>query len=179
MNSFYKKLFYFGKDYVADQYTNKVELHKVDYINDPQQKAKNLLEYNGKEISIKTTDLGLFQRREWAVQDDYRYKIQVLPLNYDYIHSYNTEQLNNMDRMELTNANFELTPAIVKSFCDDYIINTDYIDIQLKQDVLDRIEVKMGPLTTEADKIIVDSLLRDYPNSRVENSFFKGKIKKR
>lgn len=177
-NSFYEKLFYWGKDYVADQYTNKVELHKVDYIDDPQQKAKDLLEYNGKEISIKTTDLGLFKRREWAVQDEYRYKIQVLPLNYDYIHSYNTEQLNSMDRMELTKANWELTPAIVKSFCDDYVIDTDYIDIQLKQDVLDRIEVKMGPLTTEADKIIVDSLLRDYPNSRVENSFFKGKIKK-
>lgn len=178
-NSFYKKLFYFGKDYVANQYTNKVELHKVDYIDNPQQKAKDLLEFNDGEISIKTTDLGLFKRKEWAIQDEYRYKIQVLPLNYDYVHSYSAEQLNGMDRMELTEANIELTPAILKSFCEDYVIDTNYIDIQLKQDVLNNIEVKMGPLTTEADKIIVDSLLQDYPNSCVENSFFKGKIKKR
>ena len=177
-NSFYKNIFYFGKDYVADQYTNKVELHKVDYIDNPQQKAKDLLEYNGNKISIKTTDLGLFKRREWAIQDEYRYKIQVLPLNYDYVHSYSMEQLNGMNKMELADANFEVIPAIVNSFREDYVIDTNYIDIQLKQDVLNRIEVKMGPLTTEADRIIVDSLLRDCPNSRVENSFFKGKIKK-
>ena len=161
-----------------DQYTNRIELHKVDYIDDPQQKAKDLIEYNDNKLTIKTTDLGLFKRKEWAIQDEYRYKIQVLPLNYDYIHNYNAEQLNSMDIMGLTKANFEIAPAIVKSFHEDYVIDTNYIDIQLKQDVLNEIEVKMGPLTTEADRIIVDSLLHDYPNSHVEDSFFKGKIKK-
>ena len=175
--SFFKNLFYFGKDYMADQYSNKIELHKVKYIDNPQQQAEKLLEHNNGSITINTTNMGLFKRTEWSIQNEYRYKIQVLPLNFNYIHSYNAEQLNGMDRMELTKANFEVTPAIIRSFDEEYVLDTEYIDIRMKSDTLNKIVITMGPLTTEADRIIVESLLREYPGSRVENSKFYGKIR--
>lgn len=176
--SFYKNIYYFGKDYMADQYTNKIELHKVNYVENPQIVAENLINYKDDSFSIESINVGLFKRKEWSMQDEYRFKIQVLPLNYKYTPNYTMERLNSLDRMGLTKANIEVIPALLRSFDEKFIIGTKYIDMPIKQDALDRIEILLGPHTTEGDRAIVESLLHDYPNSHIENSFFRNKIRK-
>ena len=49
----------------------------------------------------------------------------------------------------------------------------------LDESKLNNIEVMLGPLTTEADRIITESLLQSYPNSSVPDSKFKGKIREK
>ena len=35
----------------------------------------------------------------------------------------------------------------------------------------------LGPKTSLADKIIIDALLRDFSNTKIIDSYFKGKIR--
>jgi hypothetical protein len=85
--------------------------------------------------------------------------------------------LNQMSRVELTKANFEVVPALLKSILENYQIEEKSILVPLKQDAINGIEVMMGPLCTDADRIIVESLLRDCQNSNICESIFKNKIK--
>lgn len=109
-------------------------------------------------------------------QKESRFKIQVLPLNYNYVPSYTKETLNSMDRLELTKANFEITPAIIQSIKESYVPSQTYMDMPLLADALDNIEIMMGPSTNEADRYIVDNLLSNLKYAKVKDSSFKGII---
>ena len=52
-----------------------------------------------------------------------------------------------------------------------------HIDIGIKEEKLNEIEVMMGPETTEAERYIVEMLLSKFENSSIKDSYFKGKIK--
>ena len=59
----------------------------------------------------------------------------------------------------------------------NYEIKRRHIDLKLKESVLSDIEILMGPKTSYADRIIVESLLRDFPNAKIEDSYFRGKLR--
>ena len=44
---------------------------------------------------------------------------------------------------------------------------------------LANVEIMLGPLTSEADRIIVESLLNQLPNAKVVDSVFKGKLREK
>ena len=161
---------------MADQMSNHLELLDVNYVDSPKNKINSLLTLEDNKISINTNELGRYKRKEWAVQKESRFKIQVLPLNYNYVPSYTKEALNSMDRLELTKANFEITPAIIQSIKESYVPSQTYMDMPLLADALDNIEIMMGPSTNEADRYIVDNLLSNLKYAKVEDSSFKGII---
>lgn len=177
--SYFPKMLYFGDGFMADQMSNHVELLDVNYIDSLKSKINNLLTLEDNKISINTNELGSYKRKEWAVQKESRFKIQVLPLNYNYVPSYAKETLNRMNRLELTKANLEFMPAIIQSIKEFYVPPQTYMDMPLLADTLDNIEIMMGPSTNEADRYIVDNLLSSLKYAKVENSSFKGIIKSR
>ena len=174
--SYFPKMLYFGDGFMADQMSNHLELLDVNYVDSPKNKINSLLTLEDNKISINTNELGRYKRKEWAVQKESRFKIQVLPLNYNYVPSYTKEALNSMDRLELTKANFEITPAIIQSIKESYVPSQTYMDMPLLADALDNIEIMMGPSTNEADRYIVDNLLSNLKYAKVEDSSFKGII---
>lgn len=58
-------------------------------------------------------------------------------------------------------------------------IATNYIDLALDPAKLSDIEITMGPMTSDADRIIVESLLTPYPKARICNSKFLGKLREK
>ena len=82
-----------------------------------------------------------------------------------------------MNLQQLTEVDFEITSAIIKSIPEGYIPNISYIDIRLNAERLNSIKIMMGPSTTVADKIIVESLLQNFDNAIIVDGFFRGKIK--
>lgn len=51
-------------------------------------------------------------------------------------------------------------------------------DIPLKPEILDNIEVMLGPCTSEGEKAIVEALLKGFKNYKIKDSLFKGKIRR-
>ena len=175
--SFYSKIAYFGNGYCADQYTNKIKIYDVQYSDDLKGIVSNLVHLDNGKLSINTSDAGLIKRTEWYMQKESRFKIQVLPLNYSYI-PYKAEQLNNMDRLQLTEANIKVVPALIQSIKEDYDPSVPYIFMPLRTEAINSMEIMMGPCTNKADRIIVESLLKDLRNSKIYNSKFKDVIRK-
>jgi Protein of unknown function (DUF2971). len=59
----------------------------------------------------------------------------------------------------------------------NYPIKKRYFDIPLNPEKLKNIEIMLGPQTTEAEKIIVEALVKEYPNVTILYSYFNGKIR--
>ena len=97
-------------------------------------------------------------------------KINVNPINPNYINKTNGK--SDFDIL------YSFMNALGPSIVANTPVNFTYIDIPLKESKLDCIEVMMGPMTTEGEKIIVKHLLAKFNNATVKDSYFKGKIRK-
>lgn len=177
IESFYKDIFHFGPDYCAAQQNNLTKLEEVKYIDSPRFAVNDLVSISGNTLSIKTSNWGLVKSKEWAIQQESRFRIQTLPLNYAYVKSYSAEILNTMDRMVLTKAIIEVIPAIVRSIEEDYKPQTSELFMPIKDDALNNMEIMMGPQTSDAQRLIVEALVQDLSNITLTDSKFKGKVK--
>lgn len=177
IESFYKDIFHFGSDYCAAQQNNLTKLEEVKYIDSPRFAVNDLVSISGNTLSIKTSNWGLVKSKEWAIQQESRFRIQTLPLNYAYVKSYSAEILNTMDRMVLTKAIIEVIPAIVRSIEEDYKPQTSELFMPIKDDALNNMEIMMGPQTSDAQRLIVEALVQDLSNITLTDSKFKGKVR--
>lgn len=177
IESFYKDIFHFGPDYCAAQQNNLTKLEEVKYIDSPRFAVNDLVSISGNTLSIKTSNWGLVKSKEWAIQQESRFRIQTLPLNYAYVKSYSAEILNTMDRMVLTKAIIEVIPAIVRSIEEDYKPQTSELFMPIKDDALNNMEIMMGPQTSDAQRLIVEALVQDLSNITLTDSKFKGKVR--
>ena len=177
IESFYKDIFHFGPDYCAAQQNNLTKLEEVKYIDSPRFAVNDLVSISGNTLSIKTSNWGLVKSKEWAIQQESRFRIQTLPLNYAYVKSYPAEILNTMDRMVLTKAIIEVIPAIVRSIEEDYKPQTSELFMPIKDDALNNMEIMMGPQTSDAQRLSVEALVQDLSNITLTDSKFKGKVR--
>ena len=177
IESFYKDIFHFGPDYCAAQQNNLTKLEEVKYIDSPRFAVNDLVSISGNTLSIKTSNWGLVKSKEWGIQQESRFRIQALPLNYAYVKSYSAESINAMDRMKLTEAIIEVIPAIVRSIEEDYKPQTSELFMPIKDDALNNMEIMMGPQTSDAQRLIVEALVQDLSNITLTDSKFKGKVR--
>lgn len=177
IESFYKDIFHFGPDYCAAQQNNLTKPEEVKYIDSPRFAVNDLVCISGNAFSIKTSNWGLVKSKEWGIQQESRFRIQALPLNYAYVKSYSAESLNAMDRMKLTEAIIEVIPAIVRSIEEDYKPQTSELFMPIKDDALNNMEIMMGPQTSDAQRLIVEALVQDLSNITLTDSKFKGKVR--
>lgn len=177
IESFYKDIFHFGPDYCAAQQNNLTKPEEVKYIDSPRFAVNDLVCISGNTFSIKTSNWGLVKSKEWGIQQESRFRIQALPLNYAYVKSYSAESLNAMDRMKLTEAIIEVIPAIVRSIEEDYKPQTSELFMPIKDDALNNMEIMMGPQTSDAQRLIVEALVQDLSNITLTDSKFKGKVR--
>lgn len=162
----------FGTDYFASSFNNPTTLYDIEYVDNPKEKvAKLAIPTNNGGMIFDTTHVGIYKRKEWAMQQESRFKLNVSPVNYH-------EAFNALmkDPSNPTNVMIKLFDSIGPSLGANKPISTKYIDLPLDEDKLQHIEVMLGPLTTVADRIIVESLVKPYSNSNICESIFKGKI---
>lgn len=169
-SSFFKEAISWGpkRDYFVPSIINEAKLYDVNYIPDPQKKIKQLMIHVGDTgAAINTNDLGLFKREEWKFQKESRFKIIVFPYCPQFVG----------ERENLISDLFRLS-ALGPSLGRNYPIKTQYIDMPIRPEVLDKIEVMLGPQTSLGEKTIVKMLLKEYPQSTILESYFNGKIRK-
>lgn len=166
----------FGTDYFMTSFNNEAKLYDVEYVNNLQDEIKKLIKPTGNGgIIVDTTRIGIFKRKEWAMQEESRFKITVQPAD---VYGAAKETLNTQSApiYNFLNKMFE---TLGSSIIENNPINTTYIDLCLDNKKLDDIEIMMGPLTSEADIIIVESLLKPFPNSHISKSTFWGKLREK
>lgn len=138
---------------------------EVEYVDDVKSKVKDAFKTTTKDnnlgdIKIDFCNLGRYKNRRWSFQEECRFVISALPFNPLYC-----------------DAN-----TISSTFAQCYLQNRQlpfsYYDLPLKDEVIDKIDVTMGPNVSDGQKVIVDALCRQYTkNGKVKDSCLSGLLK--
>lgn len=192
-HSFFNSWFGFEDDFIYSCINNEAKLYDIHYVDNIEEKVRELVQTDGAHsIQIQTPDIGIYKRKEWSVQQESRFRIQVMPI--DLIQAFQQLKLNGTitpvdilqsnngvktDGKVLIDVISTLFNSIGASLVQNKPIKKTYIDIDLDPEKLNNIEVMMGPLTSEADKIIVESLLNPFTGSTIKNSTFYGKLREK
>lgn len=150
------------------EYTDDMEklYPKVREVSSEEKFKQYLNEGNigsGKlDFSYSFEEIGRHKRKEWSFQKEWRYIYSVMPMGLKESNPPTIEkQIELIRRIE----NREYEPAYSRMFLD------------LDDSALESIEVLCGPRMSDAEKIIVKALLKEYcPNGEYRES--KLKIKK-
>lgn len=166
----------FGKDYFMTSFNNEAKLYDVEYVENPQEEIEKLITptKNG-GIIVDTTRIGSFKRKEWEIQKESRFKITVEPAD---VYGAAKDTLESQSA-PIYNFLYKMFDSLGTSIMTNKPIETTYIDLTLDSKKLESMEIMMGPLTTEADRIIVESLLSPYPHAHISNSVFWGKLREK
>ena len=167
--SFLSSAIQMGDDYFVSSFMNEAKLFDVIYTNEYIDKINSLISQKGEMISIDTRHLGLYKSERWKFQNESRFKIIVMPKNNKYVNVPN--QASDFDIL------FNMMSSLAPSMASQSPIKIKHIDVGIKEEKLNEIEVMMGPETTEAERYIVEMLLSKFENSSIKDSYFKGKIK--
>ena len=121
------------------------------------------------EITKQTIKFGLigkYKRSCWRFQEEYRYRLWVLPIGHDEI------MLNHVDPDHF-DSGFQRIKNQVK-------LNFDFIDLLINQEDFNKMEIVLGPGVTESQSTIIECLVATYnPKAKISDSQLIGRIKTR
>ncbi|GEM_PF-220637 len=142
----------------------------VDDIEDIYKDAVNLeIDKQGHaNLKIdKVTNLAGYKQKVWEFQSEFRFVLFILP-------SIPIPSSGISDDKYL----LQLPSHIIKSIINGNPPKIEYFDVCINPDILDNIVITLGPLASEGDTLIVDSLLRRYTkNGSFRHSRLKGTIR--
>lgn len=149
-------------------------LRKVRYVDDPSLYLKDVVDLkivaNGQaEMKLKdVNDFATYKLKVWSFQEEVRFILFILPTIPIPADGFTNEKYLN-----------ELPNFIMNSIVTGKGPKLEYFDIDINPDVLDNVEVTLGPLCDTGDEILVDSLLKTYTkNGTIKKSNLTGTIRK-
>lgn len=149
-------------------------LKKVHYVDDPAVYLGNVVnltvEPDGKaEMKMaKVNDFATYKQNIWGFEGEVRFVLFILP---------------GIRIPDDGHGNKQYVSALPRHILNSIITgngpNLEYFDVDINPDILNNIDVTMGPLCDEGDEILVDSLLKKYTsNSTWQKSKLTGNIRK-
>lgn len=145
----------------------------MEYVKKPEEIYSDLKEKLAEEesrinISIPPTTLekiAKYKTKNWEFQNESRFKLFIFPAS-DSIPQ-NTVEEGEWAKYLANNIVNQKAPEI------------SYYDVPLREESLNELKVTLGPLCTDSDKIIVESLLNEYcgPDVVIKESSLTGKIR--
>lgn len=131
----------------------------------PDIYKSNTRDENG-NFETNLYEFGKYKSEKWSFQKECRFILHCvpfLPLDHDKIMNSRDKQID----------------LINQSIFENHPNEARYIDVDIEEANYNGIIVSLGPLSTESDKIIVESLLQRYTtNFKLEDSSLKGVIRK-
>ena len=133
---------------------------KIEYTDDLNQIYNSLIQNNSNGVSLNFDNVGRFKHKHWEFQDECRFRLIILP----------NDNINIGDKRYVTYIH-----SCVK---EERFPIIDSFFIDLKDDAFDNLRITLSPYATEADKLIVNALCKEYaPNAHIINSSLKGKVR--
>lgn len=138
---------YEDKGCYINHLSNIIQLYDVIYTDKLEESVQNsTIEIKRNHFYIMNSKIGIWKSKQWEFQKECRFKIIVYPYSKDR----------------------ETEKCLFNNNCP---INLNELYIDLNENAFTHMEITLGPLCTESDKIIVQSLL-SYHNiiPQVKNS---------
>lgn len=149
---------------------NEARLYEIHYVENFEDEIKSIVTQDKNSASINYEKLAFLKRKEWEFQKESRFRITVRP--------FKDEKIDWQKYNDWYSIGEEILNSMSEFLKEDIPINIEHFDIPLQEEKLKDIEVMMGPMTTEGDRILVEALLSSYKDSKISDSYFKGKIRK-
>jgi len=122
--------------------------------NELESTFNEIVDRRGKNITLYTEKLGFVKHERWQFQDESRFVLKITPPYKD-------------------------ARNLIKEFNSNVPSPLEYFDLSMDLNEFSKIEVKLGPHCSEADKIIVNSLLKSHGVDKLcTESNLKGIIRK-
>lgn len=137
---------------------------RVEYVHDINEKTKDAYkltvgEGNQAITNIAFGEVGKYKNERWQFQKESRFRLIILPVN---ISNCIPQEVGTL----VLNAIHQSKPVSLK----EYFLN-------LRQEVLDNIEVTLHPNSSDSDRIIVEALCSKYAkNAAIYDSRLRGKV---
>lgn len=132
-------------------------LTQITYTEDLQLLYPGVVEKKDEGITLQIGKIGRYKHKYWEFQQEFRYKVFVSPWGKEEI-------LNATPESHITIFNRLRTHSLP----------FEYIDLKVDIEKFKDMTIKLGPKVSEAEKIIVQSLVKEYnPAAIIENSILK------
>jgi len=156
----------FTKDYyiVPPFFNSTAFLKKIEYVEEPSENMEDVarLTYLGNnkgEMNLDTKKIGIYKRKCWSFQCECRFILIIIP---NPNHTISSESSVNL----MTDIYNGIPPTLT------------YYDMKLDPSVLSNMKITLSPTCTDAERIIIESLVKEFvPNASINSSALSGLIK--
>lgn len=137
----------FEKGFYCVQAFGGAILHKVKYTQDREKLYPQLLSVNGEQWSIALGEMGKYKNTHWDFQKEWRYILQILPLNLN----------QNIDLLGLY---FQVMANRIKAGIEKQLF--PYYDMKLDDRAFASMEITASPRLSPGNRAILETLLARY-----------------
>ncbi len=140
-------------------------LSKVIYTDDEDKLFPTLAKIQGNNYKVEFNRVGVHKSTHWEFQSEWRFILKIFPI---------TSKAPIQDKSSISNI---ISDALFSLSEGDKIPFSDYF-VKIKEEKLKEMEILLGPKHSDANKVIVNSLINNYnPNAKLKISTFHKKIK--
>ena len=151
-----------AKKYICPGGMSNNILHKVVYTSNPDELYPKLVSQNEDEYTIAFGSLGKYKNIHWQFQREWRYILQIFPLDIDQ----NPNQLNTSAQIMIT----KILQGLEKQ-------PFSYYDLTLDDTAYSNMEITLSPKISPGNRLIVNTLIEKYnPSATVRDSSLLGLI---
>ena len=161
---------YFGRKYfIIPVYSNNLENFyiKIQYVDDVATQTKDIVVVSHNENgtygkSIDISKVGRYKHKRWVFQNESRFVLTIIP----------TEK-----KISINDANSYIE-LIGKALATGMQPFFETYDMSLREEVLNELEVTLSPSMTAGQRVIVESLLKQYaPKAKMKESSLSQCVK--
>jgi hypothetical protein len=137
----------------------RANLQKIIYTDDKSKLIPKvhteIVKGNSRESKVSIKDIGIYKRRQWAFEKEYRYLFFIVPWSIK----------------DLATAKSVKDQQQIFSRLKTNYLNFSYIDLDLDPVILNDMEITIGPRANQAQKEIVHSLIATLnPSTKIKES---------
>lgn len=140
-------------------YDNDMFYRHIHYVDDVSKYTKDAITLSNikgdrGDLNLKSKPFGYYKHTRWAFQNESRFVLYALPVNPLY-----------------EGNNPEISSLIIQSLLSNKQLPFEDYYLHLKEEVLNHIEITLSPSATDAQRILVDSLVAKYaPDATIRES---------
>lgn len=151
-----------------DPYKEGDFYRKIIYVDNVYEEVKDAIKVenvkdNGSErivnSVIDTLRLAKYKHKRWSFQNEHRFVLQIFPFN-PYIANYQSENLGK---------------ELGKLYADN-AKRLNYFDLELKQEVIDSMEITLSPSATEGERVIIKALVDSFAPKAIVHESSLGSV---
>lgn len=159
--SFYNNREYCFENFVVSSYINKVGLVDVKYEQNIELYYKEAIKCFDQGVAFKHDNIGIYKKREWGLQNESRFIIHAQPF----------------EPALMSNHPLSFPLALGTAYRNGMELSRTALYIPLKQEVLEHLEITMGPRTIDEDRKKVEKILKDCNiKAEIKDSALKGDL---